>query len=58
MAIVKNAVKAMEASMTPEHIHRALAEAEREILAIRLAELRVYPKDGKESCKDETPLRI
>ena len=40
MAIIKNAVKAMEASMTPEQIHRARAEAEREILSIRLAELR------------------
>ncbi len=104
MAIVKNAVKAMEASMTPEHIHRARAEAEREILSIRLAELRerrgikqtdiaafsqtsisklerrkdmkistlieylegigmglelrVYPKDGKDSCKTETLLRV
>lgn len=40
MAIVKNAVKAMEASMTPEQIHRSRTEAEREILAMRLAELR------------------
>ena len=40
MAIVKNAIKAMEATMTPEQIHLARAEAEREILAIRLAELR------------------
>ena len=40
MAIVNNAVKAMEAAMTPEQIHRAHALAEREILAIRLAELR------------------
>ena len=40
MAIVKNAVKAMEATMTPEQIHRAHTKAEREILAIRLAELR------------------
>jgi transcriptional regulator with XRE-family HTH domain len=40
MAIVNNAIKAMEAAMTNEHIHRAHAVAEREILAIRLAELR------------------
>ena len=40
MAIVKNAVKAMEASMTADQVHRAHAEAEREILSMRLAELR------------------
>jgi len=40
MAIVKNAVKAMEASMTADQVHRARAEAEREILSMRLAELR------------------
>lgn len=40
MAIVKNAVKAMEAVMTEEQIHRAHASAEREILAMKLAELR------------------
>ena len=40
MAIVKNAVKAMEALMIPEQIHRARTEADREILAMRLAELR------------------
>ena len=36
MAIVKNAVSAME----KEHVHRARLTAEREILSIRLAELR------------------
>lgn len=40
MATVKNAVKAMERMMTEEQIRRAHATAEREILAIRLAELR------------------
>ena len=40
MAIVKNAVEAMEASMTQDQIHRARAAAEREILALKLAELR------------------
>jgi hypothetical protein len=40
MAIVKNAVKAMEAAMTVEQAHRARASAEREILAMRLAALR------------------
>jgi hypothetical protein len=40
MAIVKHAVRAMEASMAPEQIQRAHAEAEREILSLRLAELR------------------
>ena len=104
MAIVKNAVKAMEAVMSPERVHRARAEAEREILSMRLAELRerrgikqtdlaafsqtaisklerrkdmklstlieylegigmgleirVYPKDGKDSHKTETLLKV
>ena len=40
MATAKNAVKAMEASMTQEQITRARNNAEREILAIRLADLR------------------
>ena len=40
MAIVKNAVKAMESVMTKEQIRRARSVAEREILSIRLAELR------------------
>jgi hypothetical protein len=40
MAIVKNAVTAMEASMTKAQIHRAHAEAEKEILSMKLAELR------------------
>ncbi|MDA8426993.1 MAG: XRE family transcriptional regulator [Treponema sp.] len=40
MAIVKNAVKAMEAAMTADQVHRARAAAEREILSMRLAELR------------------
>jgi len=40
MATVKNAIKAMEGMMTEEQIRRARATAEREILAIRLAELR------------------
>lgn len=40
MAIVKNAIKAMEGMMTEEQIRHAHANAEREILAIRLAELR------------------
>lgn len=40
MAIIKDAVAAMESEMTAEQIHRAKAVAEREILAIRLAALR------------------
>jgi transcriptional regulator with XRE-family HTH domain len=40
MAIVKNAIKAMEASMTEAEVKRAHLAAEGEILAIRLAELR------------------
>lgn len=40
MTIVKNAIKAMEESMTEEQIRHAHAIAEREILAIRLADLR------------------
>jgi hypothetical protein len=40
MAIVKNAVKAMESAMTKEQIRRARSVAEREILSVRLAELR------------------
>lgn len=40
MAIVNNAIKAMEGMMTKEQIRHAHTIAEREILAIRLAELR------------------
>ena len=40
MAIVKNAVKAMESTMPKEQIRRARSVAEREILSVRLAELR------------------
>jgi len=40
MAIAKNAIKAMEGMMTEEQIRHARTIAEREILAIRLAELR------------------
>ena len=40
MAIVENAVKAMESRMKADQIHRAHAEAEREILSLRLAGLR------------------
>ncbi|MCD1653609.1 helix-turn-helix domain-containing protein [Treponema zuelzerae] len=40
MATAKNAVKSMESSMTADQIKRARNEAEREILSIRLSELR------------------
>ncbi len=40
MAIVEAAVAAMENRMTGEQIHRARLVAEREILAVRLADLR------------------
>ncbi len=40
MAIEKNAIKAMEGMMTEEQIRHARTIAEREILAIKLAELR------------------
>jgi len=40
MPIVKNAVKAMESAMTKEQVRRARSVAEREILSVRLAELR------------------
>lgn len=40
MAIVKNAIMAMENTMTEDQVHRARAIAEREILSIRLADLR------------------
>jgi len=40
MAIVKNALAAMESQMESEQIHHARLNAEREILTIRLAELR------------------
>jgi hypothetical protein len=40
IAIVKNAVKGMEATMTDDQVRRAHASAEREILAMKLAKLR------------------
>ncbi|MEI6388279.1 MAG: XRE family transcriptional regulator, partial [Spirochaetota bacterium] len=40
MAIVKNAVKAMEAMMPEEAVKRARLAAEQKTLAIRLADLR------------------
>ena len=40
MAIVKNAVSAMENQMKKEQVNRARLSAEREILSIRLADLR------------------
>jgi len=40
MAVVKNAIKAMEAMMSGEQVRRARLAAEREILNMRLAELR------------------
>jgi transcriptional regulator with XRE-family HTH domain len=40
MAIVKNAIAAMEKSMKRESVHRANLAADQEILSIRLAELR------------------
>ncbi|MCD1653565.1 helix-turn-helix domain-containing protein [Treponema zuelzerae] len=40
METAKNAVKSMESSMTADQIKRARNEAEREILSIRLSELR------------------
>ena len=40
MAVVKNAIKAMEAMMSEEQVRRARLAAEREILNMRLAELR------------------
>jgi hypothetical protein len=40
MAVVKNAIKAMEATMSPESIARARREAERDIFRIRLSDLR------------------
>lgn len=40
MAVVKNAIKAMEATMAPETVARARREAEQEIFRIRLSELR------------------
>ncbi|GAB1482958.1 hypothetical protein MASR2M78_17740 [Treponema sp.] len=40
MVTIKNAVKAMEASMTSDQVKRARSKAEREILAMRLADLR------------------
>ena len=40
MAIIKNAVNAMEKQMKKEQVHNARLSAEREILSIRLADLR------------------
>jgi hypothetical protein len=40
MAVIKNAVSAMENQMMEEQVHRARLTAEREILSIRLADLR------------------
>lgn len=40
MAIVKNAVKAMEASMTLDQIKQVRTKTEREILSMKLADLR------------------
>ena len=40
MAVFKNAIKAMEAIMSSEQIRRSRQAAEREILALRLSELR------------------
>jgi hypothetical protein len=40
MAIVRNAVKAMESKMSEERIRRARLAADREILALQLAKLR------------------
>jgi transcriptional regulator with XRE-family HTH domain len=40
MAVKKNAIKAMEASLTEEDIRLAHAKSEQMILAIKLAELR------------------
>ena len=40
MAIIKDAVSAMENQMKEEQVHRARLTAEREILSIRLADLR------------------
>ena len=40
MAIVKNAVSAMENQMKEEQVHRARLTSELEILSIRLADLR------------------
>src|SRR5512143_1365091 len=40
MAVAKNAIKAMEAMMSKEQVRRARTAAEKEILSLRLAELR------------------
>lgn len=40
MAVVKNAIKAMEALTNDDQVRRALLAAKREILCLRLAELR------------------
>jgi len=40
MAVVKNAIKAMEATMSSESIARARREAEQDIFRIRLSDLR------------------
>lgn len=40
MAVVKNAIKVMEAMMSKDQVRRARIAAEREILSLRLSELR------------------
>jgi len=40
MGVVKNAIGAMEATMTQDQVRHARTKAEREILAIRLSQLR------------------
>lgn len=40
MAIIKNAIQAMENQMSPEQVRRARLQAEKDIFAIRLADLR------------------
>jgi hypothetical protein len=40
MAVVKNAIKAMEKRMSPETVARARREAEQDILQIKLSDLR------------------
>ena len=40
MAVVKNAIKAMEAMMSKDQVRRARIAAEREIFSLRLSELR------------------
>ena len=44
MAIIKNAVKTMEATLSPERVARARKSAEKEIFCIRLSDLRKQMK--------------